>query len=99
MKAILTAVSALVLTTSAGLAQNYCGERGDVTARLAAKWGEVFAGGGLQNASSVFEVWTNEAEGTWTILKTNADGTTCVMASGTNWRENLMKEQVKGIPG
>ncbi|MEM8631491.1 MAG: hypothetical protein AAGF74_09655 [Pseudomonadota bacterium] len=99
MKRFLSALAVLAATAPAALAQTYCADRTDVTERLTAKWGEVFSGGGLQNATAVIEVWTNDAEGTWTILRTQADGTTCVMASGTNWRDGLPKEQLMGIPG
>jgi hypothetical protein len=66
-----------------------CAERDVVIGRLAETFGERFGGGGLQDSSSVFEVWVSEASGTWTILRTSADGTTCIMAAGTDWEESL----------
>lgn len=72
-------------------AQTNCAARDMVVEKLETGYGESFAGGGLQNATSVFEVWFSEEKGTWTILMTRADGLSCIMASGTNWRE--------GIPG
>jgi len=78
-------------------AQSNCADRGAVVDKLAVKYGEAFAGGGLQSAESVFEVWFSEEKGTWTILKTRADGTSCIMASGTNWREGI--KIPAGIPG
>ena len=80
-------------------AQSACAERHVLVEKLNEKYGEVFAGGGLQNANSVFEVWMSAEKGTWTILKTNANGTACVMASGTNWLVSLPSQQVAGIPG
>ncbi len=76
-----------------------CGNRDAIVERLETKWGETFAGAGLQSASSVFEVWMSAEKGTWTILKTNANGTACVMASGTNWLDGLPTEQIVGIEG
>jgi len=70
-------------------AQANCGQRDAVVDKLAGKYGEAFSGGGLQNAESVFEVWRSAEKGTWTILMTRADGVTCIMASGTNWRDGI----------
>ena len=81
-------VAALALTPTTLLAQQTkCADRQHVVNKLETGYGEVFAGGGLQNASRIFEVWFSEDKGTWTILMTRADGVTCIMASGTNWRE------------
>jgi len=83
-----------------GHAQISCAERDKVVERLAAGYGESFQGGGLQSEERVFEVWFSEEEGTWTILLTRADGTSCVMASGTNWRKPLPSDRLKaGVPG
>lgn len=70
-------------------AQSNCAARDTVVQKLETGYGESFAGGGLQNAKSVFEVWFSEEKGTWTILMTRSDGTSCIMASGTNWREGV----------
>ena len=77
-----------------------CAARDVVVEKLAAGYGEVFAGGGLQNAQHIFEVWFSEERGTWTILMTRADGVSCIMASGTNWREgDMAMKSPAGIPG
>ena len=93
---------ALVATLSLpgfAAAQQHCAEREQIVMRLADNYGEAFTGGGLRDGKSLFEVWVSEGQGTWTILLTRADGTSCVMASGTNWREGLITEPVMGIPG
>jgi hypothetical protein len=88
MRRILTGLTLLAaIVPTAISAQTNCAERTSVVEKLAASYGEVFAGGGLQNANHVFEVWFSEDKGTWTILMTRADGVSCIMASGTNWRE------------
>ena len=94
---IKTLAAAAILLPSALHAQNNCGARDAVVDKLAGKYGEAFSGGGLQNSNSVFEVWHSAEKGTWTILMTRADGTSCIMASGTNWREGL--KIPAGIPG
>ena len=92
----LTLMPLLAVPTVAG-AQMSCGEREKIIARLKSKWGEHFVGGGMQSASSIFEIWISAEKGTWTILKTNANGTACVMAAGTNWLDGLPSQQVTGV--
>jgi hypothetical protein len=93
--------AALTLTPSALLAQqSNCADRQHVVNKLESGYGEAFAGGGLQNSDRVFEVWFSQDKGTWTILMTRADGKTCIMASGTNWREgDLLAKVPEGIEG
>lgn len=89
-------VSVTLLSTSVH-AMN-CAPRDVVVTRLLDTYGENFSGGGLQNAESIFEVWTSPNDGTWTILMTRADGTSCIMAAGTDWRPQLDRHMVQGTP-
>ena len=90
-------MASVILTLAAGSASaQACTDRSDLVERLAAKYGEVFAGGGLRDSSSIVEVWMSEETGTWTVILTRADGRACVMASGTNWREGLPSELARG---
>lgn len=100
MKRILTGLTVLAALAPAALhAQANCASRDTLVEKLETGYGEAFAGGGLQSASSIFEVWFSPDKGTWTILMTRADGTSCIMASGTNWRESLPSEKVaRGTP-
>ena len=99
MPRILTGLTLLAILVPASLhAQSNCAERDTVVEKLETGYGEEFAGGGLQNSKNIFEVWFSEEKGTWTILLTRADGTSCIMASGTNWRESL-PSSANGIPG
>lgn len=90
----------LVLAVPSTLhAQATCFDRDDLVAKLKKSYGENFAGGGLQNAESIVEIWFSEEQGTWTVLKTRADGKSCIMASGTNWRDPGDVNLPAGIPG
>ena len=80
-------------------AQGTCAERDAMVTNLQNRYGEAFAGGGLQNAKSIIEVWFSEEKGTWTVLMTRADGKSCIMASGTNWRDPGDVKLPVGIPG
>lgn len=91
---------ALALIGPTGLhAQANCADRETVVSKLANSYGEEFGGGGLQNAQQILEVWYSEDKGTWTVLMTRADGRTCIMASGTNWRDPGEVKQPKGVKG
>lgn len=90
------ALAAILGFTAGAASAQACSDRTKLVERLAAKYGEVFSGGGLRDSSTVFEIWMSEDTGTWTILVTQANGTACIMASGTNWRDGLPKEMVKG---
>ena len=100
MARTITALTLLAAMLPTALhAQTNCAARDMVVERLEASYGEAFAGGGLQNATRVFEVWFSEDKGTWTILMTRADGMSCIMASGTNWHEALPGvEKAQGTP-
>ncbi len=102
MRAVLKSLCLLAVigAPSVVAAQPSCAERDFVVQKLTTSYGESFQGGGLQSETKVFEVWFSEEKGTWTILMTNADGMSCVMASGTNWRGAVPSDKVPaGIPG
>ncbi|SFO98355.1 hypothetical protein [Tranquillimonas alkanivorans] len=96
---LVPAALALAALPFAASAQSFCAERATVVERLNETYGESFAGGGLRNSSSVIEVWSAGADGTWTILMTRPDGISCIVAAGTNWRDELLVEPAKGVPG
>ncbi len=80
-------------------AQANCADRETVVSKLESSYGETFGGGGLQNAQQILEVWFSEEKGTWTVLMTRADGKSCIMASGTNWRDPGEVKLPKGVKG
>ncbi len=100
MPRILKGLTILAVLFPATLhAQTNCAARDTVVEKLESGYGEVFGGGGLQNSTRIFEVWFSEEKGTWTILMTRADGTSCIMASGTNWRDGDMTMKTPaGVP-
>lgn len=80
-------------------AQAKCFDRDALVSKLEKSYGEAFAGGGLQSSNSIIEIWFSPEEGTWTVLKTRADGKSCIMASGTNWRDPGEVKLPAGIQG
>ena len=87
MRWLIATVLALI-AAPATAQQVFCGDRVKIVGRLAEQWGEHMAGRGLQsNGSALFEFWVDDADGSWTILRTSANGTACVMATGQHWRD------------
>jgi len=96
------AVSAAILGFVAAaappaLAQNACGMRDDIIGVLSNKYHEQHQASGLQNASSMVEIWASAETGTWTILVTRANGMSCVVASGKNWLQMEAAEIAGGL--
>jgi len=79
-------------------AQTSCAPRESIIERLEASFGEALTGGGLQSASQILELWTAPETGTWTALVTNANGISCIVASGTNFHIEEPNLPVAGVP-
>lgn len=65
-----------------------CGARGDVIHQLESLYSEQLTAGGLQTApsrNSVVEIWSSETTGTFTVLMTQANGISCIVAVGTDY--------------
>ncbi len=76
--------AATVLTAATAHAQQArnCGPRELVVNRLAEGYGETRQSMGLGANNAVIEVFASEESGTWTILVTSPNGTSCLVASG-----------------
>ena len=82
---MLTAMTVLSLAVAAPVhAAPICGKRADFVEKLNDKFGETLDSAGLENRGSVFEIYKSSG-GSWTILVTQADGSTCVLATGEAW--------------
>lgn len=62
-----------------------CAKRDMVIKRLASAYGETRKSMGVGANNSVVEVFASEETGTWTIILTSEDGTTCLVASGQSF--------------
>lgn len=72
-------------TAPAAQATEACAARSDIVGQLQAKYQESHRASGLQTDTKMVEIWTSPASGSWTILVTSADGTSCIAAAGQNW--------------
>jgi len=78
-------IAAVVLALHAANAQSTtasCAEHKQVVERLANKYGETRQSYGLARNNSVLEVFASQESGTWTIILTLPDGTSCLVAAG-----------------
>ncbi|WP_223426490.1 hypothetical protein [Tateyamaria pelophila] len=82
--ALATAAVVTLATAQTALAQQTrnCGPRELVVTRLAEGYGETRQSMGLGANNAVIEVFASDESGTWTILVTSPNGTTCLVASG-----------------
>ena len=62
-----------------------CAERGRVVERLAQAYGETLHSMGLRKDNELMEIFASDQTGSWTILMTKTDGTSCLLAAGKAW--------------
>ncbi|MBO9446096.1 hypothetical protein [Ruegeria sp. R14_0] len=80
---------------------NNCAQRDHVIAKLQDSYSEELVFGGLQKtrgAQAVMEVWTSKKTGSYTVLVTQANGISCIVAVGTDFFEAIPKIELKGEP-
>ncbi len=85
-------ILSMVLSTSVE-AQNripppVCMARADLLGRLIERYGEFPVAFGLTNAGGLVELITTSDGGTWTIIVSNPNGTSCLVAAGEGWRNH-----------
>ena len=88
----------MVATAPAALAQVSCAPRDNIVTKLENTYGESRTGAGLKGTTSIYEIWASEDSGTWTILLTNPDGVSCIMASGEYWRDLPKIRSIQDTP-
>ncbi len=77
---------ALVAFAGAAPAQMLCGRTDAVIARLAGRFGEAPKAIGSIGRDRFMQVYVAET-GSWTILMTMNDGTSCILAAGEDWED------------
>jgi len=81
-----TLATIAALAASPTLAQSVCLPRADLVAALETRWLESPRMQGTLGTSAVYEMWASEA-GTWTIVRTNAEGVSCIVAAGQDFEQ------------
>ena len=82
--ALLTLAGSAALVAPAASAQTLCGERQSFLSHLGKNYHEATTAMGLTSSGKVIEVLTSD-KGTWTIIVTNPDGRSCLIAAGEEW--------------
>lgn len=86
--AVLGASAALLATApSADANPAGCGQRDVMVKHLSKAYGEKRLGAGLQSATGLMELYVS-TQGSWTLLLTRPDGTSCPVAVGEQWRQD-----------
>ena len=83
--AVIAAITFSFIWASEAAQAESCETRDKIISQLDDKYGETRLGMGIAGETSIFEVWTSDTTGSWTILETTLDGLTCVMAVGEGW--------------
>ncbi len=81
--ALMTALAVLSFSTAVS-AQAICNSRSNFLDNLGKRYAESPTAIGLVSNGSVLEVLSSE-NGSWTIIITQPNGTTCMVASGESW--------------
>ena len=92
-----------LLAMSAPAIAGNCAKRDVVVDRLQAKFSEQLAAGGLQasrstSTTTLVEVWASPETGTFTVMLTNPGGISCIVATGTDWFQQVPEKQLAGTP-
>ena len=95
LAASLVAASALT-ASAAGTGPQSCSTRADVLNLLADKYSEAPVAVGLADNGGVIELLTSGQGGTWTIIITMPDGTSCMLAAGEDWEQVSQSLIAKG---
>ncbi|WP_156939925.1 hypothetical protein [Mesorhizobium sp. LNHC209A00] len=90
------AAAASPVATAGGLPP--CGSRPEILKQLSSRFKEAPVALGLAKNGSVVEVLTSEDGATWTIMVSQPNGSSCLVAIGEGWEE-LKRVGSKGERG
>ena len=85
---------AMLFAGSAAAAEIPCGKRDTIVDWLAGKYLEEPVASGISSKGALLEVLSSRDGGTWTILLTAPNGTTCVVDTGQAWQAKPHKLEV-----
>lgn len=65
-----------------------CGDRDMVLLRLHERFSERLQAQGISDGDTIYEVFADKQSGTWTILVTDTNGETCLVAAGAGFQSS-----------
>ena len=74
----------LTTATQVNAQQTVCGNRTEIVKRLESRYDEKASALGLAATGGVIELFTSE-KGTFTLMITQPNGVSCLVAAGDNW--------------
>lgn len=84
MIALIGASFTALLAAPGSSAENVCGKRDDIVTRLENGYQEFNSAMGMSTNGGLVELYTSD-NGTWTLMLTQPDGVSCLIAAGENW--------------
>jgi hypothetical protein len=75
-------------------AQRTCLPHDGVGAKLRSQFGEKVLGRGVSNDGTLIEIFMAQKDGTFTVIKTTPEGTSCVVDFGEGWQTLNQLESV-----
>ncbi len=88
-------LSVIFIVNTAQASQTSCAKRSEVIAELNNRYGESAQSTGLMPNGHMLETYAHLQTGTWTILITTPEGTSCMIAYGSAY-ESLKKPSGHG---
>ncbi len=79
-------LAALLAAAAPAAAAPRCGPRAEVIEMLGERYAETRRGVGMAGSTQLLEVFAS-AEGSWTVLVTDPEGRSCLVASGQAWED------------
>jgi len=89
LKIFLAVFVVAILMAQFAYGQSRCGPHLEITDILKSVYGEKMIGMGVMTSKSITEIWVNYKTGSWTVLTTSSNGTSCIKAGGVRWIEPL----------
>jgi len=87
LASLLAALAAFFMPVNTLGQQRECPTRTAALDRLAKKYNEHSIWQGINTAGVLVELTVSKDGGTWTLIVTRKDQTTCMITSGEGWRE------------
>ncbi|MEP2919673.1 S-adenosyl-L-homocysteine hydrolase [Sulfitobacter sp.] len=91
MKTAMTALAAVVAFSTAATAQQACMSHTEMQSSLIDWYGEEPVSGPMEDN---LRLWVSDQTGTWTLVRSMADGNACVEAQGRNWSAGMDTQDV-----
>src|SRR5262245_47561763 len=88
------AMAVMAASISVAPAQPPCGDHKELVAHLAEKDQERQYGYGTVGNVAIMEIYVSET-GTWTVIMTDPNGKSCIMAAGDGWQATVTAD----LPG